>query len=197
MPTNDPPSQNITPVYQIPPPIQIHPRIHIHLIISQILKDLYSHLLNLQNLPHQILLALPLHHHGIHVHPAPRRIPRRNEGKRRRNRKTQEKQEKQPFHPKTTEYEIPDTTPWSPQEFKQALQDLLTYDWDMTGLHILSLYKNDEVLLFHTLHRHKFKMELANIARVQKDLLDHAKKQNLEILKHSDDPLERRRFFNR
>ena len=62
----------------------------------------------------------------------------------------------------------------------------------MTGLHILSLYKNDEVLLFHTLHKHKFKMEQAKTARVQKDLLETAKKQNLEILKHSDDPLERR-----
>ena len=73
-----------------------------------------------------------------------------------------------------------------PQEIKQALQELLTYDWDMTGLHILSLYNNDEVLLFHTLHKHKFKMELAKTARVQKDLLETAKKQNLEILKHSD-----------
>ena len=67
----------------------------------------------------------------------------------------------------------------------------------MTGLHILSLYKDDEVLLFHTLHKHKHKMELAKTARVQKDLLETAKKQNLEILKHSDDPLERRCFFNR
>ena len=82
------------PVYQIPPPIQIHPRIHIHLIISQILKDLYSHPLNLQNLPHQILLALPLHPLGIHVHPVPRRSPRRKEGKRRRSRKNTRKTRK-------------------------------------------------------------------------------------------------------
>ena len=67
----------------------------------------------------------------------------------------------------------------------------------MTGLHILSLYKDDEVLLFHTLHKHKHKMELAKTARVQKYLLETAKKQNLKILKHSDDPLEIRHFFNR
>ena len=66
----------------------------------------------------------------------------------------------------------------------------------MIGLHILSLYKDDEVLLFHILHKHKFKIELAKTARVQKDLLETAKKQNFEILKHSYDPLGRRCFFN-
>ena len=40
-------------------------------------------------------------------------------------------------------------------------------------------------------------MEVVKTAIVQKDLLETAKKQNIEILKHSDDPLERRCFFNR
>ena len=66
----------------------------------------------------------------------------------------------------------------------------------MTGLHILSLYKDDEILLFHTLRKHRFKLEQAKIAKVQKDLLETVKK-NLEILKHSDDPLECWCFFNR
>ena len=83
-------------------------------------------------------------------------------GKKKKKQKKHKKSKKnKPFHPGNAEYETPDTTPWSPQEFKQALLELLTYDWDMTGLHILSLYKNDEVLLFHTLHRHRFKMEQA------------------------------------
>ena len=60
----------------------------------------------------------------------------------------------------------------------------------MAGLQILSLYKDDEVLIFHTLHKHKFKLEQARISRVQKYLLETAKKQNLELLKHSYDPLQ-------
>ena len=65
----------------------------------------------------------------------------------------------------------------------------------MTGLHILSLYKNDEVLLFHTLHRHIFKMEQAKIARVQKDLLESAKKQNLENIKTLRRPFTKKMIF--
>ena len=49
----------------------------------------------------------------------------------------------------------------------------------MTGLNILSLYKFDEILLFHTLHKHKIKLKQAKISKVQKNLLETAKKQNL------------------
>ena len=59
------------------------------LIIFQILKDFYSHPLNLQNLIHQILLALPLCHHEIHVDLVQLRSPGSNDGKRKISRKTE------------------------------------------------------------------------------------------------------------
>ena len=119
-------------------------------------------------------------------------------GKKKKKQKSKKNSKKRkPFRPSSPTYQIPNTTSWTSREFKTGLQDLLTYDWDMTGLHILSLYKDDELLLYHTLHKHKFKLEQAKIAKVQKDLLETAKKQNLESLKHSDDPLECRRFFTR
>ena len=40
-------------------------------------------------------------------------------------------------------------------------------------------------------------MENEKVARLQKELLETAKKNNLESLKHSDDPLEHHRFFSR
>ena len=64
-------------------------------------------------------------------------------GKKKKKQKKHKKNKKnKPFHPGNAEYDTSDTTPWSPQEFKQALQRLLTYDWDITGLHILYLYKD-------------------------------------------------------
>ena len=87
--------------------------------------------------------------------------------------------------------------PWSNQEFHNSLQELIQYDWDIRGLHILSLYKDDEMMLFHSLHKFKFKLEQEKTARLQKELLETAKKHNLESLKHSDDPLECRHYFSR
>ena len=94
MPMNGPPSQNIPPSVPNPTPYTSPPPNTYIPTISQILKDSYSHLLNLQNLPHQLLLALPLRPIGIHVHPVPRRSPRRKEVKRRRSRKNTRKRRK-------------------------------------------------------------------------------------------------------
>ena len=99
--------------------------------------------------------------------------------------------------PSQLKYVPIDTTAWSKQQFKEALQELLLYDWDIRGLHIMSLYKEDELLLYHSLRKHKFNMEQSKITKLQKDLLDTAKKQNLETLKHQDSAMDRRRLFSR
>ena len=82
-------------------------------IPSQIQKLFYNHLLSLLSLTHQILLALPLHNHGIHVHQI--RSPRRKQGKRKRIKKHKHSKKNKPFHPTPTEYQIPETMPWTPQ----------------------------------------------------------------------------------
>ena len=71
---------------------------------------------------------------------------------------------KSPVSPSENVYIKPDTTPWSDQEFQKSLQDLIQYDWDIRGLHILSLYKNDEMMIFHALQRLKFKLENGKVA---------------------------------
>ena len=80
-------------------------------------------------------------------------------------------------------YIRPDTTPWTNQQFQNALQELIQYDWDIRGLHILYLYKDDEIMLFHTLHKFKFKLEQEKTARLQKKFIETAKKHNVESLK--------------
>ena len=61
----------------------------------------------------------------------------------------------------------------------------------------MSLYKEDELLLYHSLRNHKFNMKQSKISKLQKELLDTAKKQNLETLKHQDSAMDRRRLFSR
>ena len=52
-------------------------------------------------------------------------------------------------------------------------------------------------MLYNSIHKLKFKLESEKTARLQKNILETAKKHNLEILKHSDDPLEHRHYFSR
>ena len=122
---------------------------------------------------------------------------RRKGGKKKKSKKHKKKVSKHPIMPTQLKFVTTDTTSWSKQHFKEALQELLMYDWDIRGLHLMSLYKEDELLLYHSLCKHKFNLEHSKITRMQKDLLDTAKKQNLESLKHQDSAIDRRRLFSR
>ena len=53
------------------------------------------------------------------------------------------------------------------------------------------------MMLFHTLHKLKFKLEQEKTSKLQKELLETAKKHNLESLKHSDEAIDRRRNFSK
>ena len=80
--------------------------------------------------------------------------------------------------PTPLKYVPTDTTSWSKQHFKETLQELLMYDWDTTGLHLMYLFKDDELLLYHFFRKQKFNLEQTKITMIQKDLLDTAKIQN-------------------
>ena len=112
-----------------------------------------------------------------------------------RSSKKSKKKNKLHPSPPAKEFIPTDTTSWSTIKFKKALSELLAYNWDVRGLTIIDMYKGDELMLFTCLERQKFQMEREKISKLQQNLLDTAKKQNLEQLQYSDDPLERRRCF--
>ena len=89
-----------------------------------------------------------------------------------------------------------DTSTWSVQQYKKALQELMLYDWDMRGFNIINMYRGDEEGMFKALSAHKFNLEQDKVSKLQYQVLDAAKKQNLHYLRHEDDHVERRRLYS-
>ena len=73
----------------------------------------------------------------------------------------------------------------------------MLYDWDMRGFNIISMYKGDEEGMFKALSAHKFNLEQNKVSKLQYQILDAAKKQNLHSLKHEDDHVEHRHLYSR